>query len=1349
MPPEAAAGTAEPLGAWPTATGARFAFPAPGATAVHVCVFDAQDREVARIRLPGRTGAVHHGEVAGLGAGTRYGLRVEGPWDPPRGHRFNPAKLLVDPWARALDRPFALHPALFDTGDAPDPADSAPCVPKALLAPALPPAPPRAAPRGAQVIYELHVKGFTARHPAIPEAIRGTFAALSHPAAIAHLTQLGVTMVELMPAAAWADERHLPPRRLTNHWGYNPVALLCPDPRLAPGGMAEVRGAVAALQAAGIAVILDVVLNHSGEGDALGPTLSLKGLGNAAFHRFRDGRYADDAGCGNTLALDRPWPLRLAMDALRHWAESAGLDGFRLDLATTLARRDGGFDADAPLIQAMRQDPVLRERRIIAEPWDIGPGGYRLGAFPAGWGEWNDRFRDDVRRFWRGDAGVAGALATRLAGSTDAFPDRPATDSVNFVAAHDGFTLADLVSFTAKRNQANGEANRDGTDANLSWNGGVEGPSDDPAIRARRAADMRALLATLMVARGTPMLGMGDEGGRSQGGNNNAYAQDNPTSWLDWTGMDAALLGFTRRLIAARRAHPALHDAAPLTEQTVAWLRPDGAPMDWHDAAARALVALLRAGEDRCLVALNAGEAALPLALPAPRPGRRWRLLADSADPARDGDPPQALPPRAVLLLAEERRAPAAGDPALLARLAAAAGIATEWHEISGRRHEVPEPTLRALLGALRLPAENDAALRASLAALSCPRALPQAATRHADAAHLPIMLSDRAVRLVIRTEEGAELRLDIAPGDGATERVTAPDGRTRAHRRIALPPLPEGRHLVFDAAAPDAPCHLAIVPRQAFAAGPARRFGIAAQIYALRRDGDQGIGDFRAVADLARVAQQQGAALLGLSPPHALFPTDRSRASPYHPSDRRALDPIFCDVAALPFVADLPAVRAALDARQRIFAALAARDSVDHAAVWTAKRAVLRAAWEGLPPAHPARGALAAFRAAAGPALDRFCTFAAIAEAEGHSDARRWPGGLRHGTEGGVAAFAARHADAVGFQAFGQMLADAQLAEAARAGAGLYRDLAVGAAPDGAEPWSGDARMLPGFSIGAPPDPFAAEGQVWGLPPPDPRDARATGHAAFAALLRANMRHAAALRIDHVLGLRRLFLVPQGAKGAEGAYLAYPFAGMLGQVALESQRARCLVVGEDLGTVPEGIGHALQAAEVLSYRVLWFERDAAGFAPPARWPARAAACVSTHDLPTLAGFWTGEDLRERAALGLLDDLPAALADRARDRAALCALLAAEGLLPQAAGADAPLDDALAAALHALVARTPSALMLAQAEDLAGEAIGVNLPGTDRERPNWRRRLAAPVAHLAALPRARAVLAALRAARPG
>ena len=1266
--PDPHEGAPEPLGVTLREGGVQVAIPAPGADAVLFCLFDAGARE-GRHRLPGRTGDVFHGFIAGVRAGERYGLRVQGPWTPSLGQRCNVAKLLADPWAQALDGRFTLDPALFDTGDAPDAADSAPFMPKCVVVAGWPAMP--ASPRpGPHVIYELHVRGFTMRHPAVPPGLRGTFAGLAHPAALAHLRRLGVTLVELMPCAAWVDERHLPPLGLANYWGYNPVSFLAPDPRLAPGGMAEVRAAVAALHAAGIGVILDVVLNHTGEGDQLGPTLSLRGLANTHFYRMRaddPARHVDDTGCGNTLALDRPWPLRLAMDALRHWALAAGIDGFRLDLATTLGRRDAGFDAHAPLLAAMRQDPVLRERIIIAEPWDIGPGGHQLGAFPPGWGEWNDRFRDDVRKFWRGDAGMLGPLATRLAGSADCFPPpRRIADSVNFVTAHDGFTLADLVSFTARRNEANGEHGRDGAAENFSWNSGTEGPTDDAAIIARRQADARALLATLLLARGTPMLAMGDEAGRTQQGNNNAYCQDSPLTWFDWDGADDAQVDFTARLVAARKAHPALTDPLALTGRASAdgalpdvdWRAPDGTAMDaaaWHTG--RALLAVLSADGDRVAVALNAGQHAMRLALPEPRWGFHWTLLADSSDPARH-DIPAALPARAVLLVAEaptHAAARAGPGTALLQQLAHAAGIATHWHDIAGTRHLVPVETVRALLQALGLPHATEAQARDSLAQ----------ATRAAT---------------------------DTTP----------------------------------------APCFLP----DALAAG-ACRFGIGAQTYALRHAADQGIGDFTALGLLAAAAAGQGAMLLGLSPPHALMPLDRTRASPYQPSDRRMLEPVLLDVSALPFVAELQGVRTALEAQAGGIAALRAGERVDYPAVWRAKRAVLDVAWRGFSPAHPAWDAFQHFRSARGAALQAYATFTAAAGHFGHGDALRWPGALQSADAPGVAAFAAEHDDAVAFHAFLQFLCDAQLQDAASRGAGLYRDLAVGSAPDGAECWAAGATFLRGFSIGAPPDPLGPLGQVWGLPPPNPR---APGFAdAFETLVRANMRHAAALRIDHVMGLSRLFVVPEGAPGSAGCYLSYPMHALLHRLARASHDSRCLVVGEDLGTVPEGFSATMHAANILSYRVLWFERDGDVFRPPTAWPARATACVTTHDLPPLAGWWQAADVAERAALGLVS---AAEAAAARDARAIerRSLVQAIGL--PATRADAPFDDALAAAIHAHVAATPSVLMLAQADDLAGSRIGTNLPGTDRERPNWRWRLPITADALCDTPLAQAILAA-------
>ncbi len=681
-------GASAPLGVTPAGDGINVAVHSAAAEAIELCLYsDDGERELRRIRLPARTGDIHHGHVAGVSEGARYGLRAHGPWQPEAGHRFNPAKLLVDPYARALDRPFRHDPLLFDArrlGAAEDTADSAGVVPKAIVTADLPPA-ARLSPAPAferQVIYELHVRGFSKRNPDVPEALRGTFAGLGHPASIRYLQALGVTMVELLPVAAWLDERHLPPLGLSNYWGYNPVAWFAPDPRLAPGGMDEVRAAVAALHAAGIAVILDVVYNHSGESDHLGPTVSMRGLDNAGYYRLipEDRRsYVNDAGCGNVLALERPAGLRLVMDCMRHWVEAAGIDGFRFDLATTLARRSNGFDPAAPILAAIDQDPLLSALILIAEPWDIGYGGYQVGAFPPGWGEWNDKYRDTLRRFFKGEGGMIGELATRIAGSADIFAGRhrPLSRSVNFVTAHDGFTLADLVAYERKQNRANGEDNRDGTDGNHSWNNGVEGATEDPMIRRRRAADMRALFAALVFSRGTPMIAMGDEIGRSQGGNNNAYAQDNAIAWMDWSAADTELLGFARAVIALRAAHPVLRDPRPLTGEPrdglafadVAWFGADGRPLEggaWNDGNAHVLAAVL-AGHDphghpeRLCLVLAGGEGERAFTLP-PSRGAGWRLLVDSAegltpeidrrDP-RQAEPSLTLRGRTVLLFAD------------------------------------------------------------------------------------------------------------------------------------------------------------------------------------------------------------------------------------------------------------------------------------------------------------------------------------------------------------------------------------------------------------------------------------------------------------------------------------------------------------------------------------------------------------------------------------------------------------------------------------------------------------------------------------------------------------------------
>lgn len=543
---------------------------APRAEAVMLCLFDGDTETRVPMVRAGDDWIAHAPPP-----GTRYGLRAQGEWAPEKGLWFDLAKLLVDPRAIELDRPFTYNPALSTYG-----VDTAALVPRAVLPGTLPDvqfAPP-VFKRGG-LIYEVNVRGLTMLHPDVPEAQRGTVAALAHPAVLAHLEKLHVSAVELMPITAWIDERHLPPLGLSNAWGYNPVVPMALDPRLCPGGVAELRKTVAALHARGIGVILDLVFNHTGESDILGPVLSFRGLDNAAYAHNADGSLINDTGCGNTLDFAQPAVRALVIESLRHFVKHCGVDGFRFDLATVMARGPG-FAADAPIFAEIAADPWLADRVMIAEPWDIGPGGYQLGRFPAHWLEWNDRYRDDVRRFWRGDAGV-GLLATRLAGSSDVYGKD--CRAVNYLAAHDGFTLADTLAYEDRHNHANGEDNRDGHGENFSWNNGVEGPSDDPAVLARRAAFARAMLGTLFVSTGTIMLTAGDEFGRSQQGNNNAYAQDNPVTWIDWEGRDRALEDH----VAALAAWRAGLDLAQFSEDGT-WQALDGTAMDaarWEDPA--------------------------------------------------------------------------------------------------------------------------------------------------------------------------------------------------------------------------------------------------------------------------------------------------------------------------------------------------------------------------------------------------------------------------------------------------------------------------------------------------------------------------------------------------------------------------------------------------------------------------------------------------------------------------------------------------------------------------------------------------------------------------------------------
>jgi isoamylase len=704
-------GSPFPLGATPGDGGTNFAVASGVADAMTLCLFDDTGTET-QIPLQDYDAGVWHGFVPGAGPGQAYGYRVAGPYDPARGIRCNPAKLLLDPYARSISGEVAFGPEVLgyavDNPDAPSTLDSAGHMPRSLVVDEKfqwTDGSPLRRRYSDTIIYEMHVKGFTMRHPDVPAELRGTYAGLAHEAAIAYLVDLGVTAVELLPVHQNVPESFLVQRGLTNYWGYNTIGYFAPHNGYSAqvragrqgGQVAEFKAMVDALHAAGLEVLLDVVFNHTAEADHMGPTLCFRGLDNPAYYRLEPGdpsHYVDTTGCGNSLNAGDPVTLQLIMDSLRYWLTEMHVDGYRFDLAPTLARQEGGFDQMSAFFDLVSQDPVVSQAKLIAEPWDVGQmDSYDLGRFPPLWREWNGKYRDSMRDFWRSHRIGIGEFATRFCGSSDLYGGaqrRRPTASVNLFTVHDGFTLADLVSYNDKHNEANGEANRDGSSDNRSWNCGAEGPTTDPAILALRKRQSRAMIATQLLSFGVPLLLGGDERGRTQQGNNNAYCQDNEITWFDWSSADAELLAFTRRLLALRKEHPVFRRRRYLAgaeASELGWFTPAGTPMtaaDWADPSALSLAVYLDGsdGPDRAedgtplldddfLALFNAWWEPLDFVIPATRAGLVWRAEMDSYDPAAPAVAPQhhagdrlTVGPRSVVVLS----GPSAVDPAVAGR---------------------------------------------------------------------------------------------------------------------------------------------------------------------------------------------------------------------------------------------------------------------------------------------------------------------------------------------------------------------------------------------------------------------------------------------------------------------------------------------------------------------------------------------------------------------------------------------------------------------------------------------------------------------------------------------------------
>ncbi|CAN7175631.1 glycogen debranching protein GlgX [Microbacterium sp. LjRoot45] len=715
-------GAPYPLGATFDGNGTNFALFSEGAERVELCLFD-DDGSETRVELRDVDAYVWHAYLPTIQPGQRYGYRVHGPDDPENGCRFNPSKLLLDPYAKAVDGEIEWGQAVFGytfgDPDSHNDEDSAPHMMKGVVVnPYFDWAGDRLpkTPYAESVIYEAHVKGLTQLHPEIPEEIRGTYSAIGHPVVIEHLKKLGVTAIELMPVHQFVNDSTLQEKGLSNYWGYNTIAFFAPHNTYTALGqrgqqVQEFKGMVRALHAAGIEVILDVVYNHTAEGNHLGPTLSMKGIDNLAYYRLEDDDkryYTDYTGTGNSLNVGNPHTLQLIMDSLRYWVLEMHVDGFRFDLAATLAREFYEVDRLAAFFELVQQDPVVSQVKLIAEPWDIGPGGYQVGNFPPQWTEWNGKYRDTVRDFWRGEPSTLGEFASRLTGSADLYEHsgRRPVASINFVTAHDGFTLRDLVSYNEKHNDANGENGNDGESHNRSSNNGAEGPTDDPEILTRRARQQRNFLATLLLSQGVPMISHGDELGRTQGGNNNGYAQDNEVTWVDWTSVDQPLIEFTAALARLRREHPTFRrsrffngrpvrreEGAPIPD--IAWVRPDGTqmqPEDWDSGFGRAVGVFFngdgirerdRRGEEihdrHFFLLFNAGDETVDFTLPDVESSPRWEVLIDTSGERADTEPLAAgevvgLQAKTLIVLCDHEEAEPEVDHSVAASLAARTG---------------------------------------------------------------------------------------------------------------------------------------------------------------------------------------------------------------------------------------------------------------------------------------------------------------------------------------------------------------------------------------------------------------------------------------------------------------------------------------------------------------------------------------------------------------------------------------------------------------------------------------------------------------------------------------------------
>jgi len=1272
-------GKPSPLGSDVQKDGVNFALFSAHATSVTLCLFSPDGKtETNRIILPEKTGDIWHGFVTGLKVGQLYGYRVDGPYEPSQGHRFNANKLLIDPYAKDLFGEFIQHEALYgfdpnspDWDLSFDTRDSAPYMPKCVAGPLTlkwdkieRPNTPLAD----TIIYEAHIKGLTKRHPNVAPTHRGTLSGLTDPAVIYHLTDLGVTAIELLPAQSFFSEPRLTDLGLTNYWGYNPVNYFAMHtPYFGPNGAQSWADAVTALHEAGIEVILDVVYNHTAESWEGGPTLSYRGIDNVSYYQLQDNPryYVNHTGCGNTLDMSHTAVLDLTLESLRYWAAEMRVDGFRFDLGPIIGRNPDDFDRDAKFFTAIAADPILSKIKMIAEPWDIGPGGYQLGNFPDGWSEWSDQYRDSVRAFWKGDLGAHQNMAGKLLGSSTQFEHsgRLPQAAINFIAAHDGFTLKDTVSYNSKHNHANGEDNRDGHGHNLSDNMGVEGPSHDDFINAVRLKRSKNMLATLLLSQGVPMLLGGDEFGHSMKGNNNAYCQDNEITWLDWDGADDELATFTKQLIALRKSKPHFSQTEYLHGEVIAdtvvqnadWLRADGAQMhpgDWENPDFKCFALLLSMQEqDTLALVFNRGAD-----ISAPWVDEDWSRDITTAQYQRGN----IIPADSVTVFSHS--GPYVRPDIYKKALDSAAqrfGIIDSYRDINGQTHFTPDKTKAKLLKAMGIDLKTY---------------------KQTDSATYPNPSDHKVYGVDLLSSQG-------------------------------------------------------------------RCWGVTAALYGLQSERNWGVGDFEDLAVLSEIMAAKGADFIGINPVHALFPSAPHLYAPYSPSSRQFLNVM---LIAPDKIKDLPKGYAGKTIKPT------RSEHVDYTAVYAAKMKAFEAAFAAfskLKATSPRRAAFNDFVATNSTALQHQALFDTLFETlpkskQTYDGWKNFPKKFGSPTSKASQDFADKNTERIEFYVYLQWIAEMQLIEAqsraktAGMSIGIYLDFAVGIVPGGAGTWHRKTAFAKDVSLGAPGDMANPDGQRWNLLPFNPLELAKNNFEPYRNALRKAMSLGGAVRIDHILGhLRSFWLADDGA----GGYVQYPFDGLMQMIAEESQNQKCVVFGEDLGTVPDGFRTRMADYELMGCNIALIERDSHGqiISPKAMRPLSVTA-LSNHDFPTLTGFWDGEDFRWREALGIGNDPETLMREKKRrenDKANLIGLIGQEDT--------GPMTPTLMAGLQAYFASSQALAFAVQLDDLLLEPMQANVPGTTNEQPNWRRRSRLPLEDIETDTNVSAICAAIDKARKG